>query len=192
MEFNPLNNIDSSGYHSNNNHCLNKEPFEVILSNSILIMEEWCGLKFGSILFDSDIMGNGKNTLALAVMNKKHLYFITMDSNGNVYGGYFSSTITETGYNIDDGAFVFSLTKEHHVVNKKFELKDNIKYVFWLGWDNYYLYEFGADVAVCCIGNSDSWCDQDCFIYNNDSESLWFLQWPNTFSIDRIVVVQMV
>jgi hypothetical protein len=64
--------------------------------NNIPILEEWSGLEYHQILYDSDVDGKQSSTFKDKILNHQHLYFIVIDSNDNVFGHYHNGIIDKT------------------------------------------------------------------------------------------------
>ncbi|KAL7717254.1 TLDc domain-containing protein [Entamoeba marina] len=147
-----------------------KEIIELIPSFNKL--KEWSGKQICSIIFDSDIDGDGTNNVLMnKVMNKKNLYFISFDNENNVFGGYVDITIDTTGlYTTDPNSFTFSLIRNGKMKNIKYNIKnDHQLYAFYLR-PNDFFYTFGGshDILVYKIGNSNSHCDPYSYEYNGE------------------------
>ena len=86
--------------------------FNKYIVNNIPILEEWSGLKFNEVLYDSEKDGKSSEIFRNKVVNYSHLYFIVIDSNNNVFGHYHNGIINRIGHRIyDKSIFMFSLNE---------------------------------------------------------------------------------
>ncbi|KAL7712470.1 TLDc domain-containing protein [Entamoeba marina] len=168
------------------------------LCNQIIsIMKDWSGMVNYTIIFDSDVDGNGQKTLSQTILKKKNLYFLHFDNNNNIFGGYISSLIDRTcDYIKDNTSFLFSLMRNGQVKNTKYLINNNTKYSFWLCDSAVVLYEFGyssygfRDLCAYAIGNDQSYCFSCSYNYNKEKNSL-VENYPNRFEIQRILILEM-
>ena len=65
-------------------------------------LENWSGLKYKQILYDSDVDGKSSEIFKNQIINHSHLYFIVIDSNDNVFGHYHNKIIDKTDSDIYD------------------------------------------------------------------------------------------
>ncbi|KAL7714231.1 TLDc domain-containing protein [Entamoeba marina] len=138
-------------------------------------MKKWSGFNSFNVIFDSDLHGNGDNTLVPGIFNKSNLYFITYDDKRNVFGGFIKEDISEFQEDyFDDNAFVFSFIR-----NGKMK---NVKYDIFRGF-------FGAFEVNTSVEGSD--CSQCNFNYNGELNALVETHQPTTYVVERIIVVQM-
>ncbi|KAL7717038.1 TLDc domain-containing protein [Entamoeba marina] len=162
---------------------------------SKLIQEllNWSTSKNYTILFDSDLHGNGLNTLEYSVLNKKRIYLITIDNNTNVFGGYISEKIDRINYDIvDKNSFVFSLIRNGVMKNKKYNIKRNISDAIYFvhNTDYGFLYEFGdKDITIYNVGNSYCNCNQHWFEYKEEKQALTNVD--QDFTAQRLIVLEM-
>ena len=107
-----------------------KEAYEVYVEDNIPILEEWSGCSFESILFDSDFCigkGNVEQTFRERILNHKHLYFIVIDDELNVFGHYHNTTIDSLNCMIcDKDIFMFSLNNNKRGGVKKFRRRSDV------------------------------------------------------------------
>ena len=82
------------------NEIFKFNAYNCIIKN-IPTLEEWSGLKYHQILYDSEIDGKSSEIFRKKIINHSHLYFIIIDSNNNVFGHYHNSIIN----NIEDAIF---------------------------------------------------------------------------------------
>ena len=96
------------------NERLNK--CDDVVKQNIPTLEEWSGLKYKQVLYDSDIDGKSSEIFRNKILKHKQLYFIVKDSEGNVFGHNHSSNIHEFNVDIDDkNIFMFKLSNENVV-----------------------------------------------------------------------------
>ncbi|KAL7722474.1 TLDc domain-containing protein [Entamoeba marina] len=164
-----------------------------LIQKEIDVLIQWCELENYKIIFDSDIDGDGKGTLVSSILDKSNLYFIHIDKNDNVYGGYIPTKIHYLTNSCSD-TFVFSLLRNGKVKNERYFLKDPSETrSFWLSPNNNALFFFGciirADICTCRIGDK-SHCDVNLFDYKKDKNPLTDC-FPNSFKLQRILVIEM-
>ncbi|KAL7720830.1 TLDc domain-containing protein [Entamoeba marina] len=168
-----------------------------LVTQELKLLTEWSGLNNSTIIFDTDLQGNGYGTLWRSVLNKKNLYFISFDNDNNVFGGYMNEIIKKTPFGItDDHSFIFSIMRNKEMKNVKYNIKRNRKHVnnaFSLHADDSfgYLYGFGYDILIYPIGGGNSYFKCDCYDYKGDVNALVDILYPLRFEIQRIVVVEM-
>ena len=173
--------------------------------NSIPKVEEWCGCKYNSVLYDSDVDSKEIKTFKERVMNQSHLYFIIVDSDNNVFGHYFPSSLTSDGFEgkiHDSKMFIISLNSFERCELSKYEGMDYHCDYMSISSDDIY-YEFYINESVQCsievhkIGSNDSvfssmYIDtvamsplglQTEFIGSNDIDA--------RFTTKRIIVIKM-
>ncbi|KAL7719445.1 TLDc domain-containing protein [Entamoeba marina] len=168
-----------------------------ISCTSINILKQWSNKTNFNVIFDSDVDGDGSNNvLNKIVMNKSNLYFITLDENNNVFGGYINVKIIEldefSGFISDDNAFIFSLIKDGKVKNTKYSIKSDDFALYLHRNDlNDYLYDFGDDICVNRIGNSKSYCQCGLYDYYIENPFIGSSHPINFFQTKRIIVIEM-
>ncbi|KAL7715659.1 TLDc domain-containing protein [Entamoeba marina] len=165
-----------------------------LITQELNTLKQWARLTNIDIIFDSDLQGNGYKTLSQSVLNKKNLYFITIDDQNNVFGGFIQKPITEYDFIQDKNAFVFSLLRNNEVKNSKFSLLPLFESrAFLMFIDDYYdhaLYQFGIDVYVTEIGSKCSYCNHISFDYHLEKDSL-ATEYPQMVTVIRLIVVEM-
>ncbi|KAL7715570.1 TLDc domain-containing protein [Entamoeba marina] len=157
-------------------------------------LKEWSQLNTPTVLFDSDIDGNGWNTLPLSCYGKSGIYLISIDNNKNIYGGYISTIIDKYDWIYNINSFLVSLMRNGHMNNKLYKIKQYEDFSFRLYFNNKnggWLYAFGRDIVVKKIGNSKSTCEKECYEYYNVEKPFVDKVYPATFPIQRILVIQM-
>ncbi|KAL7723018.1 TLDc domain-containing protein [Entamoeba marina] len=161
---------------------------------SLIFLKEWSGFNHYSIIYDTDIDdGNSNECLIEKVKGKKNLYFISSDTSNNIYGGFVGEIITWTNFFISDhNSFVFSLTRNGLIVNKKFNIKPEHKdSAFYLFQDKGWLYQFGSgDIVVSKLKQQRSHCNTCHFNYNEEVKPL-SEDSSHCFTTKRVVVFQM-
>ena len=78
----------------------------------IKTLEEWSGQQVNNVLYDSDIDGKGSEIFRDKILNHNHLYFIVIDSNGNMFRYYDYDIINsyfDYKYNYDYNIFIITL-----------------------------------------------------------------------------------
>ncbi|KAL7720684.1 TLDc domain-containing protein [Entamoeba marina] len=171
---------------------LNDIEFNVI-ENSMSKLKEWCGKQKHNIIFDSLIDGDGSdNVLMNKVTNKSHLYFISFDTNNNVFGGYFRKSINVVDSYIEDRkSFVFSLLRNGVMKNLKYLMHNDRSWSFRLYSGSNWLYRFGdGDIGAYKIGEASSYCSQNTYEYYNETKPFVDCG-TNPFIIKRIVIMKM-
>ena len=64
------------------------------------------------------------------ILNQQHLYFITIDSSGNIFGHYHDSLIDRLGYHYDNKIFMFTFSLNHIESIKKYRSLRNEMFTF--------------------------------------------------------------
>ncbi|KAL7712468.1 TLDc domain-containing protein [Entamoeba marina] len=168
------------------------------IEQQLSILRWWSGKNIYSIVFDSNIHGDGSNNVLLKkVINKSHLYFITFDDQQNVFGGYLNERISEYDVCIGDpNSFVFSLKRNDLQVQKKFLIHPNKhRKDFKLFSNKPVLYRFGTDGGNCKditihkVGEQKSYCLPYAYDYNGENQPL--TDGNYCFSAQRIIVIEM-
>ena len=165
--------------------------------NNIPTLEEWCGLKYSQVLYDSDIDGTDSVTFRERIMNHEHVYFIIIDDHDNVFGHYHPGIINKVDESLQDvGIFVFTLNNDGRCGVKKYGRTYGIIYTyinsdkfFTLG--NEYTLNFYYSIGEIGSGNS--------YMYMNDIEDAvegihpndLLGQNTNCFITKRLIVVKM-
>ncbi|KAL7712573.1 TLDc domain-containing protein [Entamoeba marina] len=166
----------------------------------ITTLKQWSGLNNYKIIFNSDIDGDGKNTIMQTVIGKSNLYFLSFALNDNIFGGYISTLIYDTCWIQDPNAFIFSLIRNGQVSNKRLDIrKDLTQYSFRVfSGDRRFssLYVFGIDIVSCKIGcnrsyYNQSYYNQSYYQQNKDKDELIDVTYPHRFQIMKTVILQM-
>ncbi|KAL7715602.1 TLDc domain-containing protein [Entamoeba marina] len=166
-------------------------------NNLIDSLIKWSDKSNYTILFDSDLDGDGKDVLHHKVFNKKNLYFIHFDNENNVFGGYMNEVINnKNSYINDPNSFVFSLIRNGVITNKKYDIKNDQQlnafdlqsdydYLYWFGYENgkfdMVIPKIGYFSATSCIPN----------IYNYNEENQPLRDEKTYFTMKRILVLEM-
>ncbi|KAL7714056.1 TLDc domain-containing protein [Entamoeba marina] len=164
-------------------------------------LKKWSNKQSFNIIFDSDIDGDGTDTLRALILNKSNLYFIHIDDSNNVFGGYLPSTIKELNVHIkDSNSFIFSLIRNGKINNQQYvhihyDIKESNAFVLNSN-ELFGLYAFGfycsADIFVDKIGSKESFCNPRWFNYgNNNINALVNENYRSKYVINRIIVLQM-
>ncbi|KAL7715535.1 TLDc domain-containing protein [Entamoeba marina] len=141
-------------HHQEASSSFNNNYLTIEETTIIDCLKKWSGKNSYSILFDSDIDGNGTdNTLPHKILGKNKLYFIHFDENQNVFGGYINSTIDIIQNWIKDPkAFLFSLIRNGKIKNEQYPIQKNSMDRAFSLYNNWYrLYCFGqgtSDILV--------------------------------------------
>ncbi|KAL7715577.1 TLDc domain-containing protein [Entamoeba marina] len=186
-----INSNDSTIIYDNNleNTKLN------IKTSPIDLLKQWSGKDQYTVIFDSDRDGDGSNNeLPKIVKNKKNLYFISFDFNGNIYGGYVDSTINKIGsYITDSNAFVFSLLRNWKIKNMKYSIQSDREKDAFLVWnDSSILYHFGGYgvIFISKVGQKRSYSNpSSTYLFNDDKSP--FVYGTDDFEIMRYIIIQM-
>ena len=111
---------------------MNFEMMKQNMSNNWKQIEEWTKLKFGEILFDSDVdnWSEKSSVFNVRIIGKTRLTFLIEDEDGEIYGYYFNTQIIENYGNCietDNQTFHFNLRSQNNRLNQpmKFEIKDS-------------------------------------------------------------------
>ena len=175
------------------------------MSNSFLdiyitTLEKWSGLKFGKILYDSNVDGKSDDVFKDKIINHSHLYFIVEDSDDNIFGHYHNKTIDGIGYDIyDNDIFLFTLDSNGRDNENKFERK---KTVCTHLYDNgfYFCGNIGYDAgyySVLTIGGADSRVHEDISHFFDVDDPTVFTGTCYSFGYDnfyepkRVIVIEM-
>ncbi|KAL7713374.1 TLDc domain-containing protein [Entamoeba marina] len=155
---------------------------------------EWSNKTTFNVIFDSDIDGDGtNNVLHNTVFNKSNLYFITFDSNDNVFGGYVNNKIDRDGWINDKKVFMISLFRNGEEKNSKYLINPFYSTTtFYLHNNNQYsyLYQFSDDVFVRGIGN-ETFCQCRRFNCNNEKNPLIGTTSSGSVRTERIIIIEM-
>ena len=97
------------------------------IEENVGLLEEWSGLSYDRIVYDSDKDGKNSEMFKQKVMDQEHLYFIVIDNQNNVFGHYHPSVIHGIRTDcIDNNIFMFTLFSNGRCEPKKFEGKGNL------------------------------------------------------------------
>ncbi|KAL7717595.1 TLDc domain-containing protein [Entamoeba marina] len=160
-------------------------------------LRQWSNKKKYTVIYDWEFDdGTSNDILVNKVMNKRNLYFICVDYEKNVYGGYVSEEILKTdSWTKDPNAFVFTLARNGKITPKKFGIKKkSVNNAFWIHSNDYYLFQFAYDIVVNKKGNERSYCQQECFDYGGTIKALTEKQgWEEShrFQVKQVVILQM-
>ncbi|KAL7714406.1 TLDc domain-containing protein [Entamoeba marina] len=166
------------------------------LSNTFQTLCKWTNYHKAQILFDSDIessFGSFKYT----ILNKEHLYFISFDNKGNIFGNYINTCIDRIGSWIpDSNMFLFSLRNVNHTKTpiQYFPNKIGKKYgLFLYSSLIYYWFACGDDgLRIATPGSNDSkYYDLTREFINISNNSLTGTLPSEQFVVNRFIVVQM-
>ena len=170
------------------------------IKNNIPKLEDWSGLKFKEVLYDSEVDGKSDEIFRDKIINHSHLYFIVIDSDENVFGHYLNEMVDETGLDIiDSDIFIFTLNSNGRSDIEKFNSK---KVVYTHLYDNgfYYCGNIGYDAgyySVNDIGKANSRVHEDIshFFYVDNPEiftgSCYSFGYDNFYKPERVVVIEM-
>ena len=166
----------------------------------ISTLENWCGLKYKQVLYDSDVDNKSSEIFRNKIINHSHLYFIVIDSEDNVFGHYHNKMIDEIGYDMnDDDIFLFILNSNGRSSADNFKRKKNVcTHIYDKGF--YYCGHIGYDTgyySVVDIGTANSRVHEDLshFFYIDEPEiftgSCYSFGYDNFYKVERIIVIEM-
>ena len=144
-----------------------------------------------NILYDSDIDGKNSSIFRDKIINHNQLYFITIDSNNNVFGHYHSGIIDKIDSSIyDSNIFIFTLNSNGRSGVKKFDYQYEKAYTHIYKNNNYYFCDI---YGIYQIDTNSS------YIYSSiedrysgiEKTTLTGNYNPNHFTTKRIIVIQM-
>ena len=166
--------------------------------------EEWTGLKCNDIIFDSNIDDWSIKTSVFneRIMGKSKLIFVIEDEEGEKFGYYSNTEIvskhskTSTKQNtMNMKSFHFNLHSNGRLKQPmKFKMKQITKSDCKLySKENDFLIGLGNIVLCKKHKKNESYCWQynNVFDYSGIDCALCGRKYPNTFTVKRIVVVQM-
>ena len=90
------------------------------------VLKEWSGMEYNTVLFDSDTDGDDYKLFHSKILKHSHLYFIVIDTEGNIFGHYHPSMIDKIWKrdleenNEDDNIFIFTLKNKENSVAQRF------------------------------------------------------------------------
>ena len=181
----------------------NKIKMREKYQNHMKQIEQWTGLKYGKIIFDSDTDDWNQHTSVFdqRITFKKCLTFLIEDENGELFGYYLNTFIDNTVNEIktvDDQSFHFNLLSN----NKR--LQQSMKFeVLKPCYGGYSLYD-KSNEWLMRIGNvrlkkmnikNQSYCEQcnDWFNYHDIENALCGkIGMSNPIQIKKILVIQMI
>ena len=182
------------------------EIFKDINLNYIIyyipLLEEWSGLNFNQILYDSEIDERTNKSLNHKIFDKNNLYFIVIDSKNNIFGHFHYNYITKYGVNYDSDLFIFSLKTNEKNEIKKFENISKNKtcteiysrrYILYCGsWndDGYKLYDYNNNKSYIGKDISKSFKDSNPFYFTGINSKI-DEDGSVLFNLNRLIVIQM-
>ncbi|KAL7714004.1 TLDc domain-containing protein [Entamoeba marina] len=192
---NLLSRIQRNGVKQSNNNIFNQfSKEESTVCEMFNNMKKWSNKENGHIIYDSDIDGDDNKSFISKVLNKKNMYFVHSDSNGNIFSGFISTTITDVGsWTQDPNCFLFSINSDGMIrYPKRFSIKKNWKEkAIQLYPNREWLCLFGWDLRVCKMGKRCSYLNQEAFDYGKDQTALHHDQYPSYIVLERLVVIEM-
>ncbi|KAL7720293.1 TLDc domain-containing protein [Entamoeba marina] len=169
---------------SNTNDCFSS--YEKQMLKSINSLKQWSNKTEINMIYDSDIDGDANVTLLKKVLNKKDLYFITLDENDNIFGGYITEKITQGNvFHRDNNSFNKHYLLSSEINSLAFCICD------WNIDEERILYFFGNDLCIRETSSSLSYSDPHYFNYSDHNDYLVSHQFPNQFKVLRIVIAEM-
>ncbi|KAL7713430.1 TLDc domain-containing protein [Entamoeba marina] len=165
-----------------------------IPKEEIEVIKEWTNFGNYSMLFDSDIDGNGNGTLNKLLMNKKNLVFIHFDGDNNVFGGFLPRSIDKlNSYLSTPYAFLFSLFRNKEIINTKYKVKNGMLSNAFMMHSSTRdrLYSFGIDLIVFQVGCRQSFSKPMCYFDYATQTNCLVQNHPYVFDMKRIIVLQM-
>ncbi|KAL7720104.1 TLDc domain-containing protein [Entamoeba marina] len=192
-ELNQFNECTSSN--KQNSPIRYNTSFELLINQSIKFLKEWSQHVKFSILYDTDIDGDSSSSLVNTVMYKKNLYFITIDDEGNVFGGFLDKEITTTNQTISDPkSFVFSLIRNHQPNYRKYNIRSSDGFnAFVLYSNKQILYAFGHsirdDLVVFNTHSMFSYCKASLFDHKDGKNPL--RESTHGYYVRRVLVLEM-
>ena len=110
------------------------------IDDNIDMLEEWSGLEVGEVLYDSERDGKQSKTFRDKILHHKQMYFIIIDSDGNVFGHYHSTKIDKVNVDYyDRNIFMFTLNSNGRCEVRKFEQNSRV-----------YTYIYGDEEFIFC------------------------------------------
>ena len=159
-------------------------------------LEEWTERRIINIIFDSDIDNWNKNTSVFdqRIVNKEHIIIIIEDTNGNIFGGYVNEKIDKVDKYINDPkSFLFSLESKGRIQGMmKFDIKQQQHAFYLYNQLSNCLFGFGYDIYIGKENNKIySCCKQSSYEYKGITNALCGKQYPEFFTPQRIIVIEM-
>ena len=175
---------------------------EIVSFEQMKKMQEWCGRKCESIIFNSDIHDYSKrcNEFEKAIYNRSNLYFLIETTENVRFGFYLNTKVWRIGRISDPNCFVYTF-KEGKM--KKFDIKENRT-------NDAFMIHTSNEDTLFSVGFSDIWiykkdvkslsrCIQDiytfpCFEYKGELTNLigTYTILRSKFKIKRLCVIQTV
>ena len=188
-----------------------KEIKEIQKRNEIAQLEEWIGLKYKEVIFDSDISEwrQGKSVFDKRIFGKDKMAFIIEDSEHNKFGCFINSVIDQYRY-VEDGkwkgerisdekAFIFTLRSNGRVDGmKKYDIKPEEKQNAFVLYKNNWgiLFSVGGGNDICIRKENhktECYCKPKSFYYRGNKDILdGKIGKENCFTLQRFVVIQMI
>ena len=174
------------------------ETDEVKKLKQKLQIEEWCGKKYKTVLFDSSIDNWKKyrSQLQERVLNKSQLLFLIETEDDITVGGYINAQITaDLSWIADPNAFIFTFKDNK---SQKFTIlpeKQHKAFYLWPSGSDW-LFDLGGNDLSIYVNGRKSDCfqnDNSSFDYRDVSHALIGRSGiPNgIFGVKRIYVIQM-
>ena len=165
--------------------------------NNMNKLEEWCGKKYSSVLYDSDIDGKDSSIFRNKILNHNQLYFIAIDSNDNVFGHYHPGVIDKIGVNFDKNIFIFTLNSNGRSGVKKFNRKAGNICTYICNSNNYYgCFDCGYNCynyGIYQIDTNGSYIDSDIVDYFEGIKTTTLTGncLPDCFTTKRVIIIEM-
>ena len=175
------------------------KPFDVSdhIHYNIQKLEEWSGLKYGGPIYESNIYGNSVKIFANRILHHKHLYFIVIDKDNNVFGYYSDREFDKVDDNrSDDKTLMFTLNSNGRCGVSKFVKKNAISVFTSIHRKKEILCEctFKANEDCFCVGMMYSDCSAiksiDKMFEGVNSNDLIGSD-SEDFTAQRLIVVEM-
>ena len=171
------------------------------VKQNIPTLEDWSGLKYKQILYDSDVDGKSSQIFRNKIINHSHLYFIVIDSNDNVFGHYHNKMLDKFGLDIYDSAiFIFTLESNGRSDVQKFKRKRNVCTHIYDNNGFYYCGNIGYDAGYYSVNEIDKAIsrvheDISQFFYVDNPEiftgSCYSFGYDNFYKVERVIVIEM-
>ena len=170
------------------------------VKNNITTLEDWSGLKYKQVLYDSDVDGKSSEIFKNKIINHSHLYFIVIDSDENVFGHYHNKMVNEIDSDIyDSDIFLFTLNSNGRNDVEKFESKKRVctriyengfYYCGKIDYDTgyYSVVDIGKRISRVHEGISDFFYVDDPEIFTGKCYSFGY---DNFYKVERLIVIEM-
>ncbi|KAL7722954.1 hypothetical protein QTN25_000540 [Entamoeba marina] len=126
-----------------------------IIINSINLLKQWSNQNTYNIIFDSKIDGDGwtDNILHDRVFNRSNVYFITFDTNNNVFGCFITKKIDKScSYKSEERkkTTYYGITQTHHdtLLEKFFNKEEIDKPIEYIRDENAFVFSLIRDGKV--------------------------------------------